>query len=175
MRCIVNIYYHLCKRSTKSGSSFPAPGKSVKENSDVCYGKNNHWIKGGQRKYGGYQKTIKFFMKNVTVPFILNVSKYFMKSNFTLWLTRIKIFNKTLHFETTFTRAISFWSFFTRRNSFFSSLFYFILCNFIVINTIIVAFYYRIFLLDTINLFWPHKCWGRFICTFTFQNIKSQV
>ena len=74
--------------------SFPAPKKSVKVSCGVHYVKNSHCIdKGNQWKCGSRHKTAKYFCEKLTLTFILNVSKYFIKNRFILWLTRLKIFN----------------------------------------------------------------------------------
>lgn len=51
------------------------------------------------------------FVKNVTLPCSLSVSKYFIKKSFTLRCMCIKIFNQILHFETAFTRTTIFVNF----------------------------------------------------------------
>ena len=40
----MNTYYHRNNIAAKSSNSFPAPRKSVKVSSEVCYDNISHWI-----------------------------------------------------------------------------------------------------------------------------------
>ena len=105
------------------------------------------------------------FVTNVTLPFTLSVSKYFIKNNFMLWFTCTKIFNKTLRFVTIFTKITN-----------FLLLFYFIiLLYFLQLNHNNKCHQSSILLQEPLNIVWSFKHQRRFVCVSIFPNINLQI